>query len=195
MTRWLTLCPGADTVGESLLARWGESHRSYHDLRHLSFVLVTVDLLAGSGTARHAAWWHDAVYDPRATDNERRSAELAEQTLRGLGLDADRVSDVVRLVLLTETHDPAESDVDGQALCDSDLRVLAGAPAAYDTYVADVRSEYAHVNDTDWCTGRSAVLQQLLDLPQLFHTTTGRTWEDPARANLTRELASLTGGA
>ena len=64
-------------AGAALLGRWAEPHRGYHDLAHLSEVLERVDLLADeAGDAdlvRLAAWFHDAVYDPTAADNEDRS--------------------------------------------------------------------------------------------------------------------------
>jgi predicted metal-dependent HD superfamily phosphohydrolase len=41
-------------------------------------------------------------------------------------------------------------------------------------------------------TGRAAVLRNLLDLPWLFHTPVLRErWEEPARANIAWELATL----
>lgn len=185
----------ASATGTALLDRWSASPRHYHDRRHLVAVLDAVTTLDGSDTVLMSAWWHDAIYDPRRDDNEQRSADLAAETLAGLGLDPAVITEVVRLVLLTIDHVTVESDVDGQVLCDADLGVLAGEPAVYDSYVADVRREYAFVDDTGWRAGRSTVLRQLLALPGLYRTPTGRTWESAARANLSRELAGLTDGA
>ena len=65
-------------AGAALLGRWAEPHRAYHDLAHLAEVLERVDLLAAEAdrpdAVRLAAWFHDAVYDPTAADNEERSA-------------------------------------------------------------------------------------------------------------------------
>ena len=47
-----------------------------------------------SSAAQLAAWYHDAVYDPKAKDNEARSAELAERELGALGLPAQVVKHV-----------------------------------------------------------------------------------------------------
>ena len=75
-------------AGAALLGRWAEPHRAYHDLAHLSEVLERVDLLAAEAdrpdAVRLAAWFHDAVYDPTADDNEERSAHVAETSLTRL---------------------------------------------------------------------------------------------------------------
>ena len=155
-----------------------------------------VDLLAAEAdrpdAVRLAAWFHDAVYDPTAADNEERSAQLAETTLTRLRLAPDLVDEVARLVRLTATHDVADDDRDGAVLCDADLAVLASDDLRYSAYVEGVRREYAHVDDDAFAAGRAAVLRRLLDRPALFRTAHGRSaWEQRARANVTAELARL----
>jgi len=184
-------------AGAALLGRWSEQHRGYHDLAHLDEVLHRIDLLEGEcgnpDTVRLAAWFHDAVYDPTESDNEERSAEVATLTLAGLGLEPPLVEEVDRLVRLTATHEVAAWDRDGTVLCDADLAVLAADPFRYESYVEGVRREYAHLDDATFAQGRSAVLQRLLDRPQLFGTAYGRReWEAGARANAAEELRNLS---
>jgi predicted metal-dependent HD superfamily phosphohydrolase len=143
-----------------------------------------------------AAFYHDAVYDPTRGDNEQRSAKLAEDTLPALGVSGATVADIIRLVLLTATHDPADGDADGAVLCDADLAVLAGTPEQYAAYASGVRDEYAHVDEPTFRHGRAAVLKSLLSRPRLYRTEHGfRRWEAAARHNLATELALLTSGA
>ncbi|MER6391711.1 hypothetical protein ACFXEL_31840 [Streptomyces sp. NPDC059382] len=180
-----------------LLAAWAEPRRRYHTTAHLADVLARIDVLAPHAhdlaAVELAAWFHDAVYRPDRSENEERSAVLAERALPELGIDADRTAAVARLVRLTVTHDPAPGDVDGEVLCDADLAVLAGEPDAYAAYVAAVRAEYGFVPDDAFREGRAAVLRQLLGLPRLFRTPYGAAhWEAPARRNLAAELATLT---
>jgi predicted metal-dependent HD superfamily phosphohydrolase len=187
--------PVIDAAGADLLRRWAEPHRRYHTLDHLVAVLSAVDELAGAAAepdlVRLAAWWHDAVYDPRLPggDNERASAALAAAVLGDLRVPPAAVAEVVRLVELTAAHDPRPADRNGAVLCDADLAVLAGPADEYDRYAAAVRREYAHVPDDAFRAGRAAVLSSLLTLPRLFRVR--ERWEGAARANLRRELASL----
>ncbi|RKN39079.1 metal-dependent phosphohydrolase [Micromonospora endolithica] len=205
--RWRTAARGAGATepaevvaaGAELLARWGEPHRRYHTTGHLTAVLDVVDAYAPlarrADLVRLAAWCHDAVYDPRAPGdaNERDSADLAGTLLTRCGLPTDVVAEVRRLVLLTAGHAVEETDVDGALLCDADLAVLAAPPPAYDRYAAAIRREYAHVPEAAFRAGRADVLRRLLALPALYRLPQpSRTWETAARANLSRELATLT---
>jgi predicted metal-dependent HD superfamily phosphohydrolase len=189
---------GPDPVpyGDNLLERWAEPQRRYHTVDHLAAVLRHVDRLAEHAadpdTVRLAAWFHDAVYRPDRSENEERSASLAERALPELGLPAGPTAEVARLVRLTASHDPAVDDRDGQVLCDADLAILATPPAEYAAYAAAVRAEYGFVPEPDFRTGRAAVLRQLLAHASLFHTPYARDhWEPTARRNLAGELALL----
>ncbi|MGD3109028.1 HD domain-containing protein [Streptomyces sp. YGL11-2] len=191
--------PDPAPYAENLLARWDEPQRHYHTTDHLAAVLDRIDELADHAedlpAVQLAAWFHDAVYRPDRSENEERSAALAERALPELGIDAPRTAEVARLVRLTVTHDPADGDRNGEVLCDADLAVLAGSPERYAAYAAAVRAEYAFVPDPAFRTGRAAVLRQLLALPRLFTTPHGRAhWEQPARHNLATELSLLTTG-
>jgi predicted metal-dependent HD superfamily phosphohydrolase len=186
-----------DPYGTDLLTRWSQPHRLYHCLGHLVAVLDHIEKLAGYAADPDAvllaAWFHDAVYRPDLTENEERSARLAERALPGAGVAADLAAEVARLVRLTVSHDPAPGDSNGEVLCDADLAVLAGAPSAYAAYAAAVREEYAFVPDDVFRQGRAAVLRQLLALPRLFRTPSGHAqWEQAARRNVATELELLT---
>ncbi len=184
---------------DRLLARWAEPQRRYHTLAHLTAVLDHIDTLAGQADdpelVRLGAWFHDAVYLPDRSENEERSARLAERALTEAGLGTAQVAEVARLVRLTVTHAPADDDRNGQVLCDADLAVLASGPAAYTAYTEAVREEYGFVPDDAFRTGRADVLRHLLGLPRLFRTPYGTEhWESAARANLEKELTELTRG-
>lgn len=189
---WQALLPGQESMGAELVERWTQPHRHYHDVRHLHQVLHAVDLLgpgAHGRVLRLAAWFHDAVYDGTASDEEN-SAQLAEQMLAHAGLPVAEVDEVARLVRLTRTHDPDEGDHAGALLVDADLSILGMKPGRYDVYVRDVRADYAHVDDDHWRVGRVQVLDHLLGLTPLFRTEQGRQmWAAQAAINLAAERA------
>ncbi|MFI9625062.1 hypothetical protein [Streptomyces sp. NPDC052042] len=190
--------PGPDPgpYADDLLARWAEPQRQYHTTAHLIAVLDHVDTLAAyaadAHTVRLAAWFHDAVYRPDRSENEERSAALAERALPEAGVPDEVTAEVARLVRLTVGHDPAAGDADGEVLCDADLAILAAPPREYATYAAQVRAEYGFVPDDAFREGRAMVLRQLLGLPRLFRTPyAAEHWEPRARQNLLTELELL----
>ena len=189
--------PDPAPYADNLLARWQEPQRRYHTLAHLTAVLDHIDVLekyADDPCVVHlAAWFHDAVYLPDRSENEERSARLAERALSEAGVRGEKTAEVARLVRLTVTHDPADDDRDGQVLCDADLAILASPPSAYAAYTAAVREEYHFVPNDAFREGRAAILRQLLDLPRLFRTPYGQAeWAAAARCNLRSELDLLT---
>ncbi|MFD8724125.1 hypothetical protein ACFV2H_40760 [Streptomyces sp. NPDC059629] len=209
-SRWLRALPvsrdddagGPDLLryADELLRRWQEPQRRYHTLAHLTAVLDHIDVLEeyadDPDLVRLAAWFHDAVYLPDRSENEERSARLAERALPEAGVSEAEAAEVARLVRLTVTHDPADGDRNGEVLCDADLAILAAPPSAYAAYTAAVREEYHFVPNEAFREGRSAILRQLLDLPALFRTPYGRTkWEPTARYNLAAELEMLSTAA
>lgn len=139
-----------------------------------------------------AAWFHDAVYDA-APEAEERSAQWAQASLPGVGLDAAAVAEVVRLVRLTADHRVDRADRNGAVLVDADLAILASSRTRYDEYAAAVRREYAQFSDAEFRSGRARILGDLLAKQALFHTAHAHAcWEKSARDNLTRELSALT---
>ena len=194
-TTALGASPPVVAAGRDLLARWAEPHRRYHDRRHLAEVLAALQTLAGGEPVPVpvvcAAYAHDAVY-AGAPDDEQRSADLAAEVLSGLGVPAQVVDEVVRLVLLTATHDVDPQDAAGALLSDADLAVLAAPEQRYRDYTRAVREEYSHLDDASFRRGRSAVLRSLLDRPRLYATQEGRRrWDAAARRNLQAEITSL----
>lgn len=215
-------------VFDDLVGRHRQPHRHYHSLRHVVWVLRhsrrLEEAIVECATDRYdaaavtaTAFFHDAIYDPRADDNEDRSATLAANQLATLGWEAARCAMVGELVRATAGHlDGGDTDGglvgdDGQdgrddgaddqrvpaaleraVLLDADLAVLGAEPAAYADYANGVRMEYAHLSALQWAAGRGEVLRRLLDRPRLFATAPGRSWWDGnARANLNAELAGL----
>jgi predicted metal-dependent HD superfamily phosphohydrolase len=199
---WRDALPTSATVSavsraaDELLSRWSEPHRHYHTVEHLDAVLSVInshaDRAVDPDTVKLAAWFHDAVYDPLRVDNEEASALLAEAMLPELSVPPAQVAEVARLVRVTAGHDPLPGDRNGGLLVDADLAILAASPETYRAYTIAIRREYAHLDDGQFAAGRAGVLNNLLNLPRLFHTPVLRErWEDLARSNITAELAGI----
>ncbi|MCM3555317.1 hypothetical protein M3697_09375 [Janibacter melonis] len=191
-------------MATSLVARYAEPQRGYHDGRHLAEVLTAVDLLGGDLDPRDhalvvlAAWYHDAVYNPVAASgaNEEASAVLAERELATAGCDPSAAGAVAGLVRATLEHELPGTPGPEAVLHDADLWVLSAPPQRFDEYCAQVRDEYAHVPAEDFARGRTAVLTPFATRPRLYATPLAHErWTDAARTNLRRELGRLSGGA
>lgn len=183
------------SVATDLITRWSEPHRHYHALDHLETCLAQLDahrtLADEPNIIELALWFHDAVYDPRASDNEARSARLAADTLRAAGLPESAISKVERLILATRAHE-ADGDPDTALLLDIDLSILGASPDAYQTYAAAIRREYAWVPEPDYRAKRAAILSRFLQRPRSFLTEPFFTRHEAlARANLAREIQTL----
>jgi predicted metal-dependent HD superfamily phosphohydrolase len=183
---------------DALLARHREPHRRYHTVAHVAWVVRHIEELAAAEPADHldemvtAAFFHDAVYEPGSRTNERASAGVARRELEMLGWPTGRIERVAAMIEATEHGTPTPETHDTSILLDADLAILAADPAGYGTYAQGVRAEYGHLDDAEWRSGRSAVLQGFLDRDRIFLTATAQDrWEQRARANLTAELAAL----
>ena len=188
--------------GSDLLDRWLEDHRVYHDAVHLAEVLAALDELHEAGDlpdhewhlAALVAWFHDAVYDAGAEPgaNEEASAVLAQERLPRLGVEADDVSDIARLVRESATHEMSSDDPLTRAFHDADLWILAAPTERFDGYCHQVRLEYRQVPATDFARGRIAVLTPFVQRERLYLTDHAHVhWTDRARLNLAREIERL----
>ncbi len=176
---------------------YAEPHRRYHTRRHIEQCLALLDTVPDLMDSERqvltwAIWWHDAVYDPTASDNEARSAEMAKADLRDLGASIHQRDEVARLIRLTAGHEVEEGDRLGEILVSIDLAILGAPPADYDAYAQAVREEYAHVPDDLWRAGRAQVLQRFREASVIYPDPAFASRLDmPARGNLQRELAGL----
>jgi predicted metal-dependent HD superfamily phosphohydrolase len=195
--------PAADAWFDAALGRHREPTRHYHGIRHVKWVVHHGRQLAASSTPPlpadqldqvvAAAFFHDAVYDPAATDNEAASARLAVRALGELGWPADATAHVASMIEATAGHDlTASADLATAVLVAADLGVLAADPARYTEYSRAVRREYAHLDDDTWRAGRASFIRSMLERSTLFPARLDLgEWERHARANLTAELATL----
>jgi predicted metal-dependent HD superfamily phosphohydrolase len=192
--------PAWHALGEELLLRWSEPHRSYHDLVHLHDVLLALESLADLGEKVTvdvvlAAWFHDAVYDGfrlGGPTDEERSAELAATELAKLGVAEALCAEVARLVRATTPGVRHDGDYPAMVLTDADTAILAAVPKRYAAYVAGVRAEYAQVPEDAFRQGRAAIMETYLQASRLYETNAAyQRWEERARINVSREIADL----
>ncbi|MEM9490998.1 MAG: hypothetical protein AAGC55_17750 [Myxococcota bacterium] len=177
-----------------IVARYSEPHRAYHTLEHLRACLhwlaATRELAEHPPAVELALVYHDIVYDPRRTDNEKRSAELFTAHARASQLPQAPIERIVRLIEGTASH--SAHDRDGALLNDIDLTILGAPPHLYARYEEQIREEYRHVDERLFRAGRERILRSFLATTAIYSTPFfSKRLETQARSNLSRALVAL----
>jgi predicted metal-dependent HD superfamily phosphohydrolase len=194
---WLAAGASGDPGGwyERIYGLYAEPARGYHNLRHIDECLEEFD------AARHLAcqptpvelalWFHDAIYDPRAHDNEERSAALATQALSEAGCGAALLRDVRDLIMATK-HLHAPADGDAALLADIDLSILGKPQARFQDFELGVRQEYAWVAESIFRLKRAEILELFLARVRIYSTDWFFSrYERTARENLIASVLRL----
>jgi len=183
------------TLYPQLVAAWNEPHRHYHTLQHLSECLLALDAcvqdIGQYAEIAMALWFHDAIYDVRAHDNELRSAAWAQAALVELGASPALAARVSGLVLVTQ-HSAAPSDDIARLIVDIDLAILGATPERFAEYEAQIRAEYAWVAEDFYRLKRREVLQGFLNRSHIYSTVPFQIqYEAMARSNLQASIDRL----
>jgi len=178
-----------------LQRRYSDPQRHYHTLQHLRECLAWFEreqaVAEHPGEVAIALWFHDAIYDVHAHDNEARSAEWARSAMLAAGVQAAAAERVHALVMATR-HDAVPKGRDAELLIDIDLSILGAEQQRFDEYERQVHAEYAFVPDEVRLPRRRAILQRFLARETIY--TTPRMHgllEARARANLARSIAAM----
>jgi predicted metal-dependent HD superfamily phosphohydrolase len=186
--------PALRVLHADVTRRYAEPHRHYHTLQHLEECFARLDelrdLAERPAEIELALWFHDAIYDVRARDNEERSAEWARTSAVESGVATDVASRVRDLVLCTR-HDTRPESTDARIMVDADLAILGADAARFDEYERQVRAEYAWVPGFIFRRERRKVLEGFLARPTIFNTPRFiERYERRARENLARSIGS-----
>lgn len=178
----------ADACLEALRRAWREPQRHYHGLQHLSECLDLLrahrDLAERPDELVLALWFHDAIYDPRAKDNEARSADWATRALGEAGADPASTARIHALILDT-AHATEPAPGDPSLLVDIDLAILGASPERFAEYEQQVRAEYAWVPGFLYRYKRRQLLREFARRVPLYRTPALRErLEAQARINL-----------
>lgn len=111
---------------QAVIGRWQQTHRYYHTEAHLQFLLQRIEALSGANkiTSQQkdvlimAAFFHDAIYDPTAPDNEEQSAKLFRQ-LSAAHTDTESV---IQIIHDSKTHAP-QSELSA-LFCEMDMAIV-----------------------------------------------------------------------
>jgi predicted metal-dependent HD superfamily phosphohydrolase len=203
LERWQTLWKKlngktrAEEVFHLLAAFYFEPHRAYHTLAHIRHCLDEFDrvrhLATSADALETAIWFHDAIYQPGAKNNEENSARLAEQVLFEAEAPTDFIAEVAKLILATK-HAVMPDTQDAKLLVDIDLSILGASEEVFNNYEKGIRFEYMRVPWFLYKRKRARLLQSFLKRSHIYLTEAfRRRYEKQARQNLARSVAVLQG--
>ena len=180
---------------EALTDAYQSPPRAYHHFGHVLEVLRHYHAVAaGPGWQQPreiqlAVLYHDAIYQPGRSDNERRSADLAARELADLpGVDLTRVRELIELTARHGSLRREDVDADAAHFLDCDMAILGADAASFDHYDAAIAEEYRGVvPGFVFRFKRRRFLQGLLERPRIYLSDYGHTrWDAQARINLRR---------
>ncbi len=171
-----------------------ESHRSYHNLTHLSELFAYFDFyeeqIMKPDLISFSIFYHDIVYNIWKKDNEEKSALLAIERLAQVKLNSEELDSIHEQIIATKNHGTMHHDT--KWLIDFDLGILGKSPEVYSNYAKLIRKEYKRIPNILYKRGRKKVLQHFINKPFIYATQEFRSiYEKQAKINLTNELKAL----
>jgi predicted metal-dependent HD superfamily phosphohydrolase len=136
-------------------------------------------------------YYHDIIYNSLKSDNEEKSAELAEKRMKQIFVSNDTLELCKKQILATKSHIKS-TDSDTNYFTDADLSILGQDWDAYSSYYKNVRKEYSIYPDFVYNPGRKKVLNHFLSMDRIFKTAFFyNRFEIQAKRNLQKEMELL----
>ncbi|WP_324028174.1 hypothetical protein QSV08_09665 [Maribacter sp. BPC-D8] len=169
--------------------------RHYHTLQHLDNLLSQLTIVKGEiknwETILFTLYYHDIIYNATKSDNEEKSADLAEKRMKEISVSSNIIEQCKKQILATKSHHKSINS-DTNYFTDADLSVLGQSWEAYSLYYKNVRKEYAIYPSFIYNPGRKKVLHHFLSMDRIFKTDFFyNQFETQAKQNLQRELDSF----
>lgn len=174
---------------------YSSKKRHYHTLHHLDNLLTQLtevkDEIQNWNAILFTLYYHDIIYNSLKSDNEEKSAELAEKRLKQISVSIDTIESCRNQILATKSH-LKSTDNDTNYFTDADLSVLGQNWETYSLYYKNVRKEYSIYPDLVYNPGRKKVLKHFLSMDRIYKTDFFFCkFETQAKRNLTNELNIL----
>ena len=176
--------PLIDEVGRALLDSWSGPPSPVPTSTTCVTSSVTSTCSPTTRTTPTRCGWRPGITTRfRGAPDDEGAACQAEADLTRLGVAADFVAEVVRLVRMTAGHNPATATATPRC---SPTRTWphGAARRAVSAQFGGHPLEFAHVPDEVFRSGRAAIIAALLAANSLYRTPAARDrWEAAARAN------------
>ncbi|XP_012230405.1 uncharacterized protein [Linepithema humile] len=185
---------------------YSEEKRTYHNLdslrEKLNHFYEIKDNLKNPQAVLLAIFFQNFEYDPKALDGENKNLDhfnaFADEA--NIPPDAGRREDACALLKVAATHSTEAHKVDGafgiddaHYFLDLDMAVLGSSSDSYAEYRERIRGEYSFLSEPMYTALRLKVLQNFLQIPNIFATMEFREkLEEQARQNIQTEVELLS---
>lgn len=174
---------------------YNSKKRHYHTLSHLENLFAALfpiqEKLEDWETIQFSIFYHDIIYNASKHDNEEKSALLAIERLKEIGLPEDKILKCNHQILMTKSHEISDNDTN--YFTDADLSILGNPRKTYEDYFKQIRKEYRIYPDFMYNRGRKKALKHFLEMERIFKTDYFfEKYEKQARLNLLNELEFLS---
>lgn len=174
---------------------YSSKKRHYHTLQHLdnlhSQLTIVKREIKNWETILFTLYYHDIIYSSTKSNNEEKSAELAEKRMKKISVSNEIIEQCKKQILATKSHSKS-IDSDTNYFIDADLSVLGQSWETYSLYFKNVRKEYGIYPTFMYNSGRKKVLNHFLSMDRIFKTDFFyNKFETQAKQNLQQELQSL----
>ncbi|KAJ1373265.1 hypothetical protein KIN20_035625 [Parelaphostrongylus tenuis] len=175
--------------------------RPFRGITHLCAMFSLFDKYKDHLKDRYATafaiFFKNLVYDPLASDNAEKSAQLLHQFAQETTLDSENyVADLITASgsYSTEAHltEGVCGAEDVHYLIDFDMAFLGDDEEQFVSHEKAQRKEYEHLSDDEYRKQRAKVLRFFLQIPNIYATKELRDdLEVKARENIAREIELL----
>ena len=174
---------------------YSSKKRHYHTLQHLENLLAQLTEIKTKIQNWEAIlftlFYHDIIYNSLKSDNEEKSAELAEKRMKQISVSKDTIELCKNQILATKSH-VQSTNKDTKYFTGADLSVLGQNWEAYSLYYKNVRKEYSIYPDFVYNQGRKKILNHFLSMDKIFKTDFFyNKFEAQAKKNLQKEMELL----
>jgi len=185
----------ANELWTEIEKNYSNKKRYYHSLQHLENLLMQLKDVKSEiqnwETVLFTVYYHDIIYNPLKSDNEEKSAELAEKRMKQISVPNEIIENCKLQILATKSHIKS-TDSDTNYFTDADLSILGQHWETYSLYYKNVRKEYSIYPDFVYNPGRKKVLNHFLIMDRIFKTDFFYSkFELQSKQNLQKELELL----
>ncbi|XP_046744491.1 uncharacterized protein LOC124410286 [Diprion similis] len=185
---------------------YSEEKRTYHNLDYLQDKLLHYyeikDNLTNPRAVLLALFFQNFEYDPKALDCEEKNLQhfISFADEAEIPANGELRNEVCALLKAAATHSTdahkvggAFGEEDAHYLLDLDMAILGAEPEKYTEYTERVRGEYGFLSAPMYTALRLKVLQNFLQIPNIFATKEFREkFEEQARKNIQAEVVLLS---